>query len=68
MDRAQLYEQWQANKDRPAYVREHRETLEAHIDTTDPIPEDGSLHEIREWLNDYKGTVTRQLAPEEAEA
>lgn len=67
MDREQLYEEWQANNDRPAYVREHRETIEAHTDTSDPIPEDASLHEIREWLNRYKSTVTRQLAPEEGE-
>jgi hypothetical protein len=63
MDRDELYEQWQANKDRPAYVREHREELTEHLtELKDPIPEEGSLHEIREWLDDYKGTVTRQLS------
>ena len=61
MDRETLADLWDANKDRPAFVMEHREALEDHIDTEDPIPESGSLYEIRQWLARFKGTVTRQL-------
>jgi hypothetical protein len=63
MDQREVFEEWQANKDRPAYVREHRETLAEHIDTSDPIPEDGTLSRVRDWLQRYRGTVTRQLNP-----
>ena len=60
MDRAELYELWQRNKDRPAFVREYREAIHEHTDTDDPIP-DGSLYDVRQWLDAYKGVVTRQL-------
>lgn len=62
LTREELSELWErnGNKDRPAFVREHRDALHAHTDTTDPIPE-GSLSEVRLWLNRYKSTVTRQL-------
>jgi hypothetical protein len=60
MDRAELYELWQRNKDRPAFVRNYREEIHEHTDTEDPIP-DGSLFQVRQWLDSYKGVVTRQL-------
>jgi hypothetical protein len=60
MDRSDLYELWQRNKDRPAFVRSHREAIHDHTDTEAPIP-DGSLYQVRQWLDSYKGTVTRQL-------
>jgi len=61
MDRETLANQWQANNHRPAWVMENREALEEHIDTSEPIPESGSLYEIRQWLARFKGTVTKQL-------
>jgi hypothetical protein len=60
MDREELRALWDRNKDRPAFVREHREEIHDHTDTSEPIP-DGSLAEVRHWLDSYKGTVTRQL-------
>lgn len=64
MDRDELYELWQANKDRPAFVLEHREELADHTDTSDPIPT-SSIYEVRQWLKNYSGTVTRQLNDDE---
>lgn len=61
MDRETLAAQFQANNHRPAWVMENREALEDHINTSEPIPENGSLYEIRQWLARFKGTVTRQL-------
>jgi hypothetical protein len=68
MDRETLSELWNAdagrgrqNKDRPAFVREHRDALMEHTNTDDPIPEGGTAAELREWLATYKSTVTRQL-------
>ncbi|AFH22458.1 hypothetical protein OSG_eHP27_00030 [environmental Halophage eHP-27] len=62
MDREELFEIWQRNKDRPQFVREYREELQEH--TTDgvewPAP-DASTFEYRQFLNRSKGTVTRQL-------
>jgi hypothetical protein len=63
MDREELRALWDRNKDRPAFVREHREAIHGHTETSDPIP-DGSLAEVRRWLESYKGTVTRQLNDE----
>jgi len=60
MDREELREVWSENKDRPAFVREHREEIHEYTDTNDPVP-DGSLHEVRQWLDRFKSTVTRQL-------
>jgi hypothetical protein len=60
MDRQELYELWQRNKDRPAFVREYADEIEQHTDTADPVP-DGTLFDVRQWLDSYKGTVTRQL-------
>lgn len=75
MDQAEVYDLWQAdaghdrqNKDRPAFVREHRDVIDEHIDTDDPLPgADDSLAAFAQWLDDYKGTVTRQLNPENGE-
>jgi len=60
MDALELAGLWQRNKDRPAFVREHREAIHQHTDTDEEIP-NGSLAEVRGWLDDYKGVVTRQL-------
>ena len=67
LDRADLNELWHAdagrgleNKDRPAFVRQHRQAIMEHTNTDAPIPA-GSLAEVRRWLDRYKGTVTRQL-------
>jgi len=52
------------NKDRPAFVREHADALDEHTDTDDPVPdpESASMAAYRDWLERYKGTVTRQLS------
>jgi len=60
MDRSELYKEWTENNDRPAWVRARREDIHEHTSTSDPIP-NGSLFEVEQWLNSYKGTVTRQL-------
>lgn len=60
MDRSELYDLWQANKDRPAWVMEHRDELHEHTNTSDPIPA-SSIFDVRQWLSSYKPTVTRQL-------
>jgi len=61
MDRDEMYELWQRHNDRPAFVREYREELMAHLSVDDPIPESDSLAQIRDWMNRYAGTVSRQL-------
>jgi hypothetical protein len=66
MDRETLREQWQANNDRPAWVREHREAIHDHTDTSDRVPE-GELHEVRDWLSRFKGEVTKQLTGDDSE-
>lgn len=60
MERDELRELWKHNKDRPAFVREYREEIHEHTDLSEPIPE-GSLFEVRKWLDSYKGVVTRQI-------
>lgn len=60
MDAETLREYWEANKDRPAFVLEHREDLMEYVTTSEPIPKDG-IYGVREWLASYKATVTRQL-------
>lgn len=64
MDRETLFEHWQRNKDRPQFIRAHREAFVEHLsDTTAghlPAP-DASTYEYREFLNSYKAPVTRQL-------
>lgn len=75
MDRAELYDSWQReagqgrrNKDRPAWVREHHADLNEHVDTDD-LPSPGApLAAWREWLGRYKGTVTAQLSPDDADS
>lgn len=64
MDRDTLREQWQANNDRPAWVRENREAIHDYTDTSDRVPE-GELHEVRDWLGRYKSTVTTQLTADD---
>lgn len=61
MDRSELFDVWQANKYRPAVVRQYREEIHDHTNTSDEIP-DGSLFDVRQWLRRYRGTVTRQLS------
>ena len=63
MDRQTLREQWKANNHRPVWVREHREAINEHVDTSEPVPEGGTFR-LRQWLDKYKGVVTRQLSGE----
>jgi len=68
MERHELYGLWQSrgHKDRPAWVLEHADEIEEHTDTSEPIPRD-SIYAVRDWLDRFKGTVTRQLSPDDAE-
>lgn len=76
MDRATLRERWHGdapggrqNKDRPAWVRDHREAIAEHTDTSDPLPPpNANLWRYRRWLASYKGTVTRQLKADGGDA
>jgi hypothetical protein len=67
MDQAELFEVWQRNKHRPAFVRNYAEEIAQYINTEDPIPEGDSLAATRRWLERYRGTVTRQLKPDAGE-
>lgn len=60
MDAEALRDAWNENKDRPAWVLEHREELAEYITTDEPIPVDG-MYGVRLWLARFKATVTRQL-------
>ena len=64
MDRETLFELWDRHKDRPQFVRAHREEFAEHLSETTaghlPAP-DASTFEYRQFLNDYAGVVTRQL-------
>lgn len=53
-------------RDRPAVLREHRDAFNEHLSTEDPVPA-GSIHDVRAWMDRYKGTVTRQLSEETAD-
>lgn len=65
MEQADLRELWARNKDRPQFVREHRDGFAEHLsDTTAghlPAP-DGSTFAYRQFIEQYKSQVTRQLA------
>lgn len=67
MDRQALYDAWAGTdgytpgKQRPAWVREHRDDLMDVLDVSEEIPTDASLAAVRDWLERYRGTVTRQL-------
>jgi hypothetical protein len=64
MDRETLFELWDRNKDRPQFVRAHRDEFAEHLSETTarhlPAP-DASTFEYRQFINDYAGVVTRQL-------
>jgi hypothetical protein len=64
MDRTDMADLWDRIKDRPQAVREHRDDLADHVSESVaaalPGPGD-SAFAYRQFLNDYKGTVTRQL-------
>jgi len=69
MDRADLYEYFQERgKDRPVWVRENRDLLMEHLNVDEPIPGDeASTYAVRDWLDRYRGTVSRQLSPDDSE-
>lgn len=62
LSRADLRELWGRNKHRPAFIREHRDAIATHTNLDESPPESDSLFQMREWLDRYMGTVTRQLA------
>jgi len=65
MDRSELYAAWERDgKDRPQFVREYRDDFAEYLSdgVVDALPgPDGTVFEFRLFLNDYTGTVTRQL-------
>ena len=62
MDLGDLRRAWHATgKDRPAWVREHADDLRSHLTIDEDIPDEGSMYRLRDWLERYRGTVTRQL-------
>lgn len=62
MDLGDLRRSWHATgKDRPAWVREHADALREHLTIDEDIPDEGSMYALRDWLERYRGTVTRQL-------
>ena len=60
MDPSELLAAWNANNDRPMWIRENRELIHEHTDTSEPIP-DASAYQVREWVDRYGSVVTRQL-------
>jgi len=67
MDVSELYRKWNQNKDRPAFVMEHADEINDHVETDERVPVK-SIYQVRQWLSRYKGTVTRQLAKQAGEA
>lgn len=69
MNPDELYERYQANKHRPAWIRRHRDELQAAVDlkTTDlEIPD--NLADVEDWLERYKAVLTRELKPDSTDA
>jgi len=66
MDRPELYAAWTGADgyppihERPQAIAEHRDAINEYTNLSEPVP-NGSNHEIRAWLDRFKGTVTRQL-------
>jgi len=61
MDPGDLRRDWHANKHRAAWLRERREALNEVLSVDEPIPDAASLYQLRDWLDRYAPTVTRQL-------
>lgn len=65
----ELYEAYQANKHRPAWIRRHRDELTAAMDVelAEPIPQDlGTIEDG--WLERYTSVLTRALTPDSTDA
>jgi hypothetical protein len=64
MNREELLELHKRNTDRPQFYRAHHDALEEHLSETTaskmPSP-DASTFAWREWLEDHRGVITRQL-------
>lgn len=53
-------EKWQSNKDRPVFVRGHRDELDALTSASaDRVPD--SVAAVGDWVNRYDSTVSREL-------
>jgi len=63
MERQELYEYFkERGTDRPVWVRENRDELMEHLNVDEPIPgEEASTYEVRDWLERYRSTISRQL-------
>jgi len=59
-----LRDRWEANKDRPAWIRRHADELEAATETEIPR----NLAELDDWLRRKKAVVTRKLNEADAES
>jgi hypothetical protein len=54
------YETWKANKDRPVWVRGHREELDALTgEDADRVPD--SVAAVPDWVRRYDAVVSREL-------
>jgi len=60
MDAEELLDLWEAHNDRPAWIMEHADALNEHTDTSERVPV-SSIYDVRQWMDSYKATVTRQL-------
>jgi len=60
MDAEELLDLWEAHNDRPAWIMEHADELNTHTDTSERVPV-SSIYDVRQWMDSYKSTVTRQL-------
>jgi hypothetical protein len=59
-----LYHEWQNHNDRPAWVRENADRIDAAVDTSEPVPT-GELADVRDWVDRFKSTVSKQLQPDD---
>lgn len=64
MEQDELHEHWKQHNERAAWVRENRDSIHEHTNTSEEIPP-GSLYEVRQWLKSYKSVVSKQLKPDE---
>lgn len=53
-------EQGHAGKDRIKFVQVHADAIDEHTDIDEPVPPSRDAA-TADWLDRYKGTVTRQL-------
>lgn len=61
------YNTWSEHKDRPVWVRGHRDELDAlTADGADRVPD--SVAAVPGWVDRYESVIARKLKPGESEA